>query len=712
MSAERHSAVKQAFAEAVALPPDEWDAWLAEHVEDEAVRREVAELLEHHRLIDAPAAPDDPAGGAREATASRRLPIVLVVAALLAVWWAAAALSDLQHDVRDEAGSELVATRDAVHRHVRDWSLVRHELVGVESRRGVVQRAVADLRAIEVASGDDVASRLLASDAQAALRIALADTLETTVASGALVLSVDGRWIAASAQGEHRIGALPTCAHLVLEGTSGWLAPDDLGHVLQRDIPVLGVNAPVVVDGRVEAQLVFLYDIGDAFDVDTIDGAQDAYLFDREGRFLTRPRRTDALVADGLTACVDDASCQVWAMPAVGLPQAGPTETLRHEPTQLIARALADDSRRVALDAYRSYHGADVVGATSMLVDEGIGVAVEGAPPSTLGAHASRIAAVLTIAVGVVALLFLLRVRPRLGLEKTLGPYRLEALVSAGELADVYRARHMHLGRSTAVKVLRGDALSPRSGARFRREVRLASQLRHPNTVEIYDFGRTSDGVSYCAMEYLDGATLEEVVRGTGPLDPARVVHVLRGVCASLEEAHAIGLLHRDIKPANVMLCRSGGRHDVVKVLDFALLEQSGAVVHGTPPYIAPERLGGSRDDERSDVFSVGALAFLLLTGRPLHEGGFDDVLRATLDGSVRAPSEVASVRIPPELDALVRRCVSREPLDRPWSVRELRERLEALPIPTWTPDDAATWWHVNDGVVAEVSPRRRPVAA
>src|SRR5262249_27427531 len=177
-----------------------------------------------------------------------------------------------------------------------------------------------------------------------------------------------------------------------------------------------------------------------------------------------------------------------------------------------------------------------------------------------------------------------------------LGQYTLREKIGEGGMGEVYRAEHAMLRRPTALKLLLPGRVSPEALRRFEREVQLTSQLAHPNTVVIYDYGRTPDGIFYYAMEHLPGLPLDRVILDDGPQPEARVVHLLKQICASLAEAHRISLVHRDIKPANVMLCDRGGTYDVVKVLDFGLVkeldrgEDSGVTkaehVIGTPLYM------------------------------------------------------------------------------------------------------------------------------
>src|SRR5262245_9431061 len=184
-----------------------------------------------------------------------------------------------------------------------------------------------------------------------------------------------------------------------------------------------------------------------------------------------------------------------------------------------------------------------------------------------------------------------------------------------------YKGHHAMLRRPTAIKMLNVDKVNDASIARFEREVQTTCKLNNPNTIAIYDYGRTPEGIFYYAMEYLDGLDLQELVDRHGPLSEGRVIHILNGVCASLAEAHSLGLVHRDIKPANVMLKRRGGGADVVKVLDFGLVKaideskitlQSGTIA-GTPLYMSPEAIQAPNHvDSRSDIYSIGALGYFL----------------------------------------------------------------------------------------------------
>ncbi len=222
---------------------------------------------------------------------------------------------------------------------------------------------------------------------------------------------------------------------------------------------------------------------------------------------------------------------------------------------------------------------------------------------------------------------------------REMGSYQLGELLGRGGMGEVYKASHRMLARPAAIKLIRPEmlggtdpAVAARAIARFRREAEAAAHLRSSHTVDLYDFGVTEDQTLYLVMEFLDGMDLESLVRQHGPMPAPRVVHVLRQVCDSLEEAHARGLVHRDIKPANIHLGRVGCREDFVKVLDFGLVKTAAVgaaqslatmegVIMGTPAYMAPEMALGDKVDARADLYALGCVAYYLLTGEQVFTG-------------------------------------------------------------------------------------------
>jgi eukaryotic-like serine/threonine-protein kinase len=289
---------------------------------------------------------------------------------------------------------------------------------------------------------------------------------------------------------------------------------------------------------------------------------------------------------------------------------------------------------------------------------------------------------------------------------RQLGQYTLEQKIGEGGMGAVYRARHAFLRRPTAIKLLPPDKAGEDTIRRFEREVQLTASLTHPNTVAIFDYGRTSGGVFYFAMEYLDGINLDRLVRLDGPQPPGRVVHILQQVSGALAEAHGIGLVHRDVKPANIILCERGGQPDVAKVVDFGLVKRvevpTGApttgvtslnTIVGTPLYMAPEVLSG-HVDARSDLYSLGAVAYFLLTGTPVFSGKTVlEVFSQILSTPPEAPSERLGRPIPSELEGLVLQCLAKSPEDRPHDAAALQLALAGLCQGTWSTAAAARWW-------------------
>lgn len=314
----------------------------------------------------------------------------------------------------------------------------------------------------------------------------------------------------------------------------------------------------------------------------------------------------------------------------------------------------------------------------------------------------------VSIAVSTVGSRVIFGLRTEAARVRRLGQYTLENQIGSGGMGVVYRASHAMLRRPTAIKLLPPDRAGEASLVRFEREVQMTAQLSHPNTVAIYDYGRTPDGVFYYAMEYLDGINLEDLVRHHGPQPAGRVVAILDQVCGALAEAHERGLVHRDIKPANIILTERGGEPDVAKVVDFGLVKpltsdtpdttlSVAGVLTGTPLYMSPESMMTPESgDPRSDLYALGAVAYYLLSGRPVFEAAtVVEIIGHHLHTEPVPPSARLGRPIPSELEALVLQCLRKLPSDRPASARALREALRQPPIArtAWTSDDAAAWW-------------------
>ncbi|HEX9395685.1 MAG TPA: serine/threonine protein kinase [Burkholderiales bacterium] len=368
----------------------------------------------------------------------------------------------------------------------------------------------------------------------------------------------------------------------------------------------------------------------------------------------------------------------------------------------------------VILEPYVNHKGVSVVGAAQWLPEFGMGVAIEieaaeaYAPLRYLNIAFAVVfgALVLAVAAALGVALSVVRLRRQIGETRKAGHYRLRKLIGSGGMANIYLAQHDLLKRPTAIKLLKPTVATDEMIARFEREVQLASTLSHPNTVEIFDFGRTRDGLFYYAMEYLDGLTISEVLSKDKFISVARTLHILRQVCEALVEAHGKGLVHRDIKPENIMVCRHGGACDFVKILDFGLVKHMSGKhsrdltrnlrILGTPVYMAPERLRNPADvDGRADIYAVGAVGFYMLTGQRLFEGSDDlGITTKVLNEAPPSLSTASPQPIPVELDLIIASCVEKKREDRPQRVTDLLEAFDALAAEhRWTQAEAEAWW-------------------
>jgi hypothetical protein len=395
------------------------------------------------------------------------------------------------------------------------------------------------------------------------------------------------------------------------------------------------------------------------------------------------------------------------------------SEQYAHLLTRLVATAI-NDVDIVDVKPSRDYRGVPVVGASCWLPQYGFGVATQ-----IDAAEAYRPLRVLQLVFVVLVLSLLLCAtgmfvfsyatlewRHRLNAMelklKQLGQYTLEEKVGEGGMGVVYRAKHALLRRDTAVKLLLPGRASDLAVARFEREVRLTCQLMHPNTIQVYDYGHTPEGIFYYAMEFLRGVNLHDLVVQFGPQSEGRVIHIMAQVCASLAEAHALGLIHRDIKPGNVFLCRRAGVADCVKVLDFGLVrdfrsaepEAAGPdgvrAIEGTPWFMPPEAVHGSAPtDPRSDIYSLGALSYFLLTQCYIFDAEtMEEIQEKQLSCAPVPPTQRTPNPISSDMEKLLLSCLEKDMAKRPQSANELRLRLLALPAAAdWTSEARTAWW-------------------
>jgi len=488
---------------------------------------------------------------------------------------------------------------------------------------------------------------------------------------------------------------------------------------------LMQVAAPLTEDGVVRGALALIINPDQEFtrilSVARSGESGETYAFDQTGLLISRSRFDDQLRQLGLLEQTNVSSALNLRLrdPGGDLTKGYKTENTNSATeslTHFVAEALDGDGG-VDVVSSRDYRGVPVIGAWHWLPQLGIGVVTQ--IDATEAYQSLRVLQFIFIALFLMlvlcaVILFVfsyanLAWRRRLGEAelklKQLGQYTLGEKIGEGGMGVVYRARHALMRRDTAVKLLLPDRADAAAIERFEREVRLTCQLTHPNTIQVYDYGRTPDGIFYYAMELLAGLNLHDLVFRFGPQPEGRVVQILTQVCESLAEAHALGLVHRDIKPSNIFLCARGGVLDWVKVLDFGLVREfrnpsdARSEEHefaGTPSFMSPEAIKNSAaNDPRSDLYAVGAIGYFLLTGKSVFED--DDILK--LQEGQQAyksvpPSQRTTNKISNELEQAILRCLERDPEQRPQSALELRDLFLASPhAADYTPEDRAAWW-------------------
>jgi hypothetical protein len=449
----------------------------------------------------------------------------------------------------------------------------------------------------------------------------------------------------------------------------------------------------------------------------------ETYAFDQTGLMISHSRFDDQLRQIGLLDATNASSALNLRLhdPGGDLTRGfHPTDIEADErPLISLVASAVDGEDTAEVTPSRDYRGVPVVGASCWLPDFGFGVATqinadEAYRPLRVLQFVFTLL-ILFIMICATALFVFVNVSWRQRLNeaelklKQLGQYTLEEKIGEGGMGVVYRARHALLRRDTAVKLLLPDRADEASIERFEREVRLTCQLTHPNTIQIYDYGHTPDGIFYYAMEFLTGMNLHQLVARYGPQPEGRVIHILTQVCDSLAEAHAMGLIHRDIKPANVFLCCRGGLPDYVKVLDFGLVRQYSAadpatgdaggdgVIEGTPYFTPPETITGAIPvDPRSDLYSVGAVGYFLLTGQYIFSAETVEELHQQQLGAVPpAPRERTNNPVSGEMETILLRCLEKDAALRPQSASELRAMLQSCPaVSEWTAEACVAWWN------------------
>ena len=351
-------------------------------------------------------------------------------------------------------------------------------------------------------------------------------------------------------------------------------------------------------------------------------------------------------------------------------------------------------------------------------------LAAQGAPFATAGVDAAVIVDLvlpnyICMGMAIVGARIVWGYSSHISSARRLGSYQLVEKLGEGGMGEVWKAEHRMLARPAAIKLIKSEPRSRSSGStpehaihRFEREVQATAELRSPHTVVVYDYGFTDDRTFYYVMELLDGISLQDVVEKHGPMPAERTVHILRQVCRSLAEAHKRGIVHRDIKPGNIFICRYGLDHDFVKVLDFGLVKHVGeesrrdleltdvGVFTGTPAYGSPEAATADRAavDARSDIYSLGCVAYWLLTGHTVFEAETSVMMLIQhVKEEPARPSQRTELMIPAGLDDLVLECLRKDKAARPESTELVEAKLAAVDFAeTWTAARARQWWDLH----------------
>ncbi len=508
------------------------------------------------------------------------------------------------------------------------------------------------------------------------------------------------------------------------------------------DLTLMQVAVPIRDDaGQIQGAFTLVIDPEREFtrilSVARSGNSGETYALDQRGLLISRSRFDEQLRRLGLIAEHPESTSALnlrLSDPGTTQPTSiTPDDTTNPtRPLTRLAAAAIGGGGGVDVSTSRDYRGVPVIGAWRWLPQHGFGVVTQ-----INAAEAYQSLRVLNFLFLILFLLLLLcstgmllvsranlTWRRRLNQAelrlRQLGQYTLQEKIGEGAMGVVYRARHGLLRRDTAVKLLLPDRADAESVARFEREVCLSCQLTHPNTIQVFDYGRTPDGIFYYAMEYLRGLNLHDLVFRYGPQPQARVIHILIQICDSLSEAHALGLVHRDIKPANVFLCHRGGIPDCVKVLDFGLIREfrsgseippsSPSTIEGTPSFMPPEAIHNrSPIDPRSDLYSVGALGYYLVCGQPVFDAeDVAELYEKHLRELPLPPSRRTSNPVGKEFEALLLQCLAKEPADRPPSADALRQRLASLTeTAPWHSAHGAEWWILHPEASVNGVPHR-----
>ena len=651
-----------------------------------------------------------------------------LVAAAMLVFVGVWVRSRMERAMEAQITSTLETTLDANTEALREWAKATISLAEVLAANESVRQSVEGLVRNADQQGTSTPA-LLGAPQRAPLHAILQPAAENRGFKGYVVLNTNLVILAAttdqiigSNSTSERASRFQPClageAVVTQPFASPIPIPDEAGN-LQPGMPMMFVLAPIrssegavmsVLGLRISPEKDFTRILATA----RVGRTGETYAFDRNGLLLSQSRFEEELKRLGLIPDSKDSRSVLTLQlrdPLVDLREGkqSPKRPSDQPLIKAVQRAIAGE-KGVDARGYRDYRGARVAGAWTWLADFDMGLVTQQDLSEAHGLTAPiRIGLWILfgfLTAGSAVVYILMRVARRAALKATrFGQYSLDDEIGSGGFGNVFRGHHALMHRPVAVKVLSPLADS-RAVARFEREVQLTCQLSHPNTIALYDYGHTPEGLFYYAMEYLEGLSLAELIEKYGPQPEARVIHILRQVCGSLAEAHSKGLVHRDIKPHNIFLTNRGGIADFVKVLDFGLVKArdlpdqvqiTGAnATLGTPLYMAPEAVRSpSRVDASSDIYSLGAVAYELLTGQTVFSGStVGEVMVRQVQELPEKPSDRMKRPVSADLEELLMKCLEKKPAERPASAAALEEALgRCAASGAWTRQDAADWW-------------------
>lgn len=746
MSADFHKRAKEKFAELVDLNVDGQKSALAQvAVADPELAAEVGSLLDYHTAQSLVAPATAPKIRTRSTlstqydnhslewltTPARGLLLTipfLIAAACLIAWSSSRINEDLDGLVKRQLENEL----DLKYQAFASWEQSELQLASSWASTPAVASIVSELvKESESLVGDALVDHLSEADAATRLQVAL-----TELAGRPVKFAVwDRRMYTLADWNQEKnpevLGAFVTStgantlARVLKDRPAMYLphlsSPISLGY--RSDIkssPVLSIFVPVYGDSPKRAIAIMMlrgYGLEEVYE-EMLQGwnteeNREFYLISRDCAMVS-PSRYDTRNLDIAFKKAEEKQLPWVRDPGVNLingekPSTQPLGWLE----TLLARQVKSQDRGVIVEGYRNYVGEKVVGAWRWMPQHGAMLAYEiDFEHSFAAAQPFRYVTIGMATLFGFSLLaffsyaaFTRAARRRLRDLSEVGPYQIQEIIGEGGMGRVYLAEHALLCRQSAVKVLVKGENDLSIISRFEREVQLASQLTHPNTIAIYDFGRNKDGIFYYAMEYINGSHLGQMVEYEGALPPGRCIWILRQLCRALQEAHQAGVVHRDIKPQNIMVCNRGGEPDFVKLFDYGLVKafapgvshstSQTEVVVGTPRFMAPERLNSPwLADPRVDVYSIGALAYFLLTGQL-------PPLVSPTDGMESEQAGVETIDLPAdvvEFGGLLSICMSVEPSIRPSSMMSLLNELETLSAKfPWSRDNSLEWWENHE---------------